>query len=159
MVQTDQKPDLTGAADGVVIPPEKESVFTRLLNRTPEQAEADRAAAIERFWQANNKGLPLIPEDIQATIEQNGETVVIHVIRDGTSKFGPTWFTDIERANGERWCCPQSHNQVRDPLMLNLQRFVSEYGPMPVSMVGFDTDLGHGWDFAAPLPDALTSGI
>ena len=115
---------------------------------------AARAKAAASFWAKNEKNLTLLPEVYRDDIVASGAVVLIHAVRDGSSKHGPTWFADIEY-RGEVWTMPQSHNQVRDRFMLNAMDYIPAFGPLPATIISFETPKGTAFDFAPPPADYL----
>ena len=120
---------------------------------SPTEAAA-RAKAAASFWDKNEKGHTLLPDVYRDDIVASGAVVMIHAIRDGETKFGPTWFADIEYS-GELWTMPQSHNQLRDRFMLNAQDYIAAFGPLPATIEAFDAKGGSGFDFGKPPADYL----
>ena len=118
-----------------------------------EQA-ARKAAMLRKFWAMNNKGHTMLPAVYRDDIVATGEVIAVHAIRDGESKFGPTWFSTVEY-RGQLWTVAQSHNEMRDPFMLAAIDFINDFGPMPVTLEGFSAKGGDGYDFAAPPEDYL----
>lgn len=121
--------------------------------------EVAPASASRSFWGAHQKGFALLPAELRDDIIASGAVVLVRAVRDGQSKFGPTWFTDVEYA-GDIWTIAQSHNEVRDRIMLGMRDFVMTSGPLPATIQGFETASGPGFDLAPP-PDefmALDSG-
>lgn len=125
-----------------------------------EQQAAAKAKLIKSFWEKNANGYTLLPEVYRDDIVASGAVVLVHAVRDGETKHGATWFTDMEY-RGEMWTWPQSHNVVRDRFMLNARDYISAFGPLPAIIVSYDSVKGQGFDYAAPPDDylgALESG-
>jgi hypothetical protein len=119
-------------------------------------ATSNQPALWAAFWDQNRKGYALLPEDVKEEIANIGAVVIVHAIRDGETKFGPTWFTDI--AYGvDMWTFAQSHNQLRDRTLLALKDFLALNGPMPATIEAFSTASGTGYDLAQPSQEALTA--
>lgn len=140
---------------------------SRTTQRTlPRERPADPPAPVEDrvrgFWAKHSKGNlnPVLPESHWMTLAENVEIVLIHAVREGTTKFGPAWMADIEiagnsaaRYDGDpvHWTTIQSKNAVRDPMMEAMRDEIKASGePMPATLKTFDTDAGTGWDFAPP---------
>lgn len=116
------------------------------------------------FWSKHDKGNlnPMIPEDVRNAIVDTNCNILIHAVRQGESKFGPTWFADIEVNQGhyggdpatvEHWTIAFSPNAVRDPMLAALREECAA-GPMPASIRPFTTrDGNYGYDFSAPYPE------
>lgn len=124
-----------------------------------EQA-AKKAEMLRKFFQMNSKGHTMLPAVYRDQIVDDGTVLILHAVRDGESKFGPTWYATVEY-QGQLWTMAQSHNEMRDPFLLNAIDFINEFGPMPVTLSPFSAKGGDGWDFAAPPADyldALASG-
>ena len=134
---------------------------SRGVNMVTAVEAAAKAKAAADFWGRNPKGgYTLLPEVYRDDIVASGAVVLIHAVRDGSSKHGPTWFADIEY-RGEIWTMPQSHNQVRDRFLLNAIDYIAAFGPLPAVIISFDTPKGTAFDFASPPAeylDALASG-
>lgn len=126
---------------------------------------------IASFWQENAKGSgnPLLPDDIKNAIIDTGAVVVVTAIRLGASKFGETWFADIEvdphsyGSGGpiEHWTTAQARNNVRDKLMERLIGGLKDLHAIPATMQQFEANGNYGWDFGPPPADwyaAMDSG-
>ena len=134
-----------------------------ILYDAREGGKALDAALTDLYRKADDavqKGYTILPEHLRDEIASTGAVIFLHAIRDGETKFGPTWFTDIEY-RGELWTMPQSHNEMRDRFMLNAIEYTKAFGPLPAVIEAFSAKGGDGWDFAPPPAEymqALASG-
>lgn len=122
--------------------------------RTLAQANGRVASAqmTGAFWKQHAKTNAMLPDQVRDAIVDSGASVLVHAIRDGQSKHGPTWFIDIEFA-GATFTLPQSHNQMRDPMLLGLADFIRMNGAVACGIESFPTPKGTGFDLCPPQVD------
>lgn len=111
----------------------------------------DTVKSVRDFW--NRHATIFLPNWLRDQIVETEIVFEVTAIRDGKTKFGPTWFVDI-LVSGSVYTMPMSHNEVRDAQLLAINAGLgTEFATLPATLVSFESAFDNpGFSLAPPSP-------